>query len=206
MRVTRSSVGRWSGGASWRRRSPAAHWSAAVSNGTARRLAIARRQALDDVGALAGLHHAQPARLALERRRAAEVVAARPQALVLRPQGGHLLALVASLRPRRDPGPSGPDVEVDDEGEDEQQRPAAQAIPADAGVGGGHGLRLRSTPSASSLCKEARLGAEHAAPRILRVGPERLLDAQKLVVLRDAVRARRRARLDLAAARGHREV
>src|SRR5437763_16340166 len=43
--------------------------------------------------------------------------------------------------------------------------------------------------------------AERTAAGKLRVGAERLLDAQELVVLRDAIRARRRTRLDLAAAR-----
>src|SRR5687768_5297247 len=38
-RVTRSSTGRSCGGACWRRRSPACHWSSAVSKGTASRLA-----------------------------------------------------------------------------------------------------------------------------------------------------------------------
>src|ERR671935_195507 len=49
-------------------------------------------------------------------------------------------------------------------------------------------------------------GAERRAARELGVGAERLLDPQQLVVLRHAVRARRRAGLDLAAAGGHREV
>src|ERR687886_2677272 len=49
-------------------------------------------------------------------------------------------------------------------------------------------------------------GAEDRAARVLGVGAQGLLDAQQLVVLGHAVRARRRAGLDLAAARGHREV
>src|SRR5688572_32383424 len=50
------------------------------------------------------------------------------------------------------------------------------------------------------LASAPELAAEDAAAGILRVGAERLLDPQQLVVLRDAVRARGRAGLDLPAA------
>src|SRR4051812_32356563 len=51
-----------------------------------------------------------------------------------------------------------------------------------------------------------RSAAEDGAPRVGRVAAELLLDAQELVVLGDAIGARRRARLDLTAARRDREV
>src|SRR4051812_36512184 len=52
----------------------------------------------------------------------------------------------------------------------------------------------------------AGLRPQDLAPEELGVGAQRLLDAQQLVVLRDAVRARRCARLDLPAARRDGEV
>ena len=75
-------------------------------------------------------------------------------------------------------------------------------------TGGGHS-RARSpraaVPPRASGCRVARSGRRER-PGERRVGAERLLDAQQLVVLRHAIRARRRAGLDLAAAGGHREV
>src|SRR3954447_3507820 len=50
------------------------------------------------------------------------------------------------------------------------------------------------------------LTAKGAATRVRGVGAQRLLDPEELVVLRHAVRARRRAGLDLAAAGRHGEV
>src|SRR4051794_28313454 len=58
--------------------------------------------------------------------------------------------------------------------------------------------RARSSPPPSA--------AEHRAPRVRRVAAELLLDAQELVVLGDAIGARRRAGLDLPAAGGDGEV
>src|SRR3954471_20452028 len=171
--MTRSSAGRCSGGASSRRRRPAAHWSDAVSKGTAPRVvrrlatsATAGRQSLDDVGALAGRDHPQAPRLALERRGAPEIVAARPQPLVLHPQRGDLVALVPRFGPGRDPRSGGADVEVDHEAEHEQQRPAAEAVPADAGVGA-HRLSLRrddgfACPPSSRSLATTRLRRRYA--------------------------------------------
>src|SRR5690349_18441090 len=106
--VTRSRAGRSWAGASARRRSPSRHWWIAVSKLTATRLASARppvvtsalrplRQVLDDVGALAGAHHALAARLALERGGVAQGGAARAQLGVLPLEGGDLGAAVLGL-------------------------------------------------------------------------------------------------------------
>src|SRR5688572_1541809 len=66
---------------------------------------------------------------------------------------------------------------------------------------GGEAMGVPSPPPGWLL-----LAAKDAAPRVRRVPTQRLLDPQELVVLRHAVRARRRAGLDLAAAGGHGEV
>src|SRR5918999_5204733 len=51
-----------------------------------------------------------------------------------------------------------------------------------------------------------RLRAKHGSTWIRGVMRQRLLDPKELVVLRHAVRARRRARLDLPAPSGHGQV
>src|SRR5436190_2527671 len=65
---------------------------------------------------------------------------------------------------------------------------------------------IRPQPARSSRCRGScrntgtTLRPQDLPPEELRVGAERLLDAQELVVLRDAIGARRRAGLDLPAA------
>ena len=64
-----------------------------------------------------------------------------------------------------------------------------------------------STPLArASIPPESVLrehGAQRAAPGVVRLRVEQLLDAYQLVVLGDAIGARQAARLDLATARRH---
>src|SRR5690349_15537833 len=90
--------------------------------------------AADDVRALAGLDHAEAACLALEGARGAQLGLALLQAGVLGAQLGHLLALPARLAVGLHPAHGWPDVEVEDEREDADQRPAPQAIPPDPGT------------------------------------------------------------------------
>src|SRR5687768_4140026 len=111
-----------------------------------------------DVGLLAGLDHAQPAGLALQRALVAQLTAAGLELGVARLQRGDLLALLAGLLVRRDPADRRSDVEVEDEREDGDEGPAAQTVPADAR--GSHACAIRSTPRCTFLCN-----ASPAAPR-----------------------------------------
>ena len=133
----------------------------------------------------------------------------RAQLLVLgaqrrRPRARLLLRLAVRSRPSVR---SGPDVEVEHEREDDRAAPSGPGGPSGCGVR--HGpcrcafVRRAAAPSSAT---DSQLSAEHRAARELGVAAERLLDAQQLVVLRHAIRARRRAGLDLAAAGGDGEV
>src|SRR3954464_12815457 len=89
---------------------------------------------LDDIGLLAGLDHAQLARLALERALLGQRAPALAQLRVLRAQLGAGGALAPRLAVRLHPADRRSDVEVEDEREDADQRPAPEAIPADPGT------------------------------------------------------------------------
>src|SRR4029079_17408767 len=111
---------------------------------------------------LAGLDHAEPACLALERGGIAQLAAPLAQALVLGLQRGDLGALLLGFVIRRDPRGRRPDVEVDDEREDRDQGPAAQTVPADPGTAL-HARRLRSTPGEPFLCNATPSSAPSGA-------------------------------------------
>ena len=157
----------------------------------------------DDVGALAGLDHAEPARLALERAAGGELCLA-------------LASAAGSRRAARRPPHAGGPLRGRSRSSSRlarcrgrgraRRRRSAPSAPSDPS-----GSRVRPSipdafvrrarpPSSATLCPE------DAPPGVRRVGAERLLDAQQLVVLGDAIRARRRAGLDLAAAGGDGEV
>src|SRR4051812_25566273 len=92
------------------------------------------RLLLHDVGALAGLDHAEAPRFVLQRAGRGQFRPSVLEALVLRAQLSHLRALSARLAVRLDPAHGWPDVEVEDEREDADERPTAQAIPPDPGT------------------------------------------------------------------------
>src|SRR4051794_22970315 len=93
------------------------------------------------------------------------------------------------------------------------QRIASKRTAARRAVTGGSGEAVAPGPPPPARARRhgpawspGPLAAEEAPAREPRLGAERLFDAQQLVVLGHAVRARRRPGLDLGAARGDREV
>src|SRR3954452_6677277 len=70
---------------------------------------------LDDVGALAGLDHAEPPGLAFERSRRGQLLLAFSQAGILGAQLGDLGALATGLLIGGDPAEGGSDLEVEHE-------------------------------------------------------------------------------------------
>src|SRR4029079_10912996 len=107
-------------------------------------------RSLDDVELLARLDHAEAPGLELERPALLELGLARLQPRVLGPHGRDVVALALGLGVRRDPRARGPDVEIDDEGEDADQRPAPDAVPADARRSHPAGfVRRRRSPSSA---------------------------------------------------------
>src|SRR3954451_22555359 len=138
--TTRSIANRSSGSASLTRRSPSRHWNDALSKSViAARLAtpqsrlasLVSGQSLDDERPLAGLDEAQPARLALQRARVLQRLAPGPQPVVLGLQAVDLAAPGLGLAVGVHEADRRADVQRYDAHQDDQQRDAPDAVPAD---------------------------------------------------------------------------
>src|SRR5919199_1116734 len=119
---------------------------------------------------------------------------------------GHLRSLLAGLAIGRDPRHGRADVEVEDEQEDGDQRPAPEAVPPYAR--GSHAWGLRSTPGAPFLCTGApgRQGAsdgghrggacEFRGPveRARRFGPRKAPSIRRYTATGSAARVRKPSR------------